>query len=154
MPLTTGPKVAGTYTGFVGVFVGVGIFTLILLSIFIFLRFRHLRRTNAAAASSQDRGSDFHRNREEHEEAFEMPRSWRGQQGGDLGNESTASFDPAEFRGADGGDGGREGPFYSNLAESRSREVFLEPVGQGGETRYDDPFERKEGQEAEGERRS
>ncbi|ORY78410.1 hypothetical protein BCR35DRAFT_305013 [Leucosporidium creatinivorum] len=138
-----GPKVAGTYTGFVGVFVGAGIFTLILLSIFILLRYRHLRRTNAASSARGGPGeSDFHRGREEHEEAFEMPRSWRGGGGdGDVGNESTASFDPAEFRGADG-DGGREEPFYSNLAESRSREVFLEPVC--AETRYDDPFERKE----------
>lgn len=83
-----------------------------------------------------------------------MPRSWRGAGGeGNLGNESTASFDPAEFRGADGGR--EDGPFYSNLAESRSREVFLEPAGGEGEgTRYDDPFERKEGTEREGERRS
>lgn len=89
-----------------------------------------------------------------------MPRAWRGgggdAAGGDMGNESTASFDPADVHGGGGAGRGREEePFYANLAESRSREVFFDPTrgreGQGegegqGERRYDDPYEtRREG---------
>ncbi|GAA6012165.1 hypothetical protein JCM11491_001770 [Sporobolomyces phaffii] len=90
-----GPKVAGTYGGFVGVFVGVGIFVLILLTILILLRFRTLRKrsassdaiehgTNAGATGSWTSGAGGGRGTDD--DAFEMPRYERA------GMESTLSF--------------------------------------------------------------
>ncbi|GAA5885352.1 hypothetical protein JCM16303_006015 [Sporobolomyces ruberrimus] len=96
-----GPKVAGTYGGFVGVFVGVGIFVLIVLTIFILLRFRTLRKrtdssnaiehgTNLGGATTGgggQRGNEWSRGGEAGEDdAFEMPRYERA------GMESTLSF--------------------------------------------------------------
>lgn len=141
---------AGTYGGFVGVFTGVGIFIILCLALGAFIRFRQLSRKNAAFASSASTthrsGNDFHTDPREHEEAFEMPRAWRGGEGAEMGNESTASFDPADVHGGAGvGAGGREEPFYSNIAESRSREVFFEPgQGQGQQQRYDDPWDQQQ----------
>ncbi|KAK4053656.1 hypothetical protein OIV83_001312 [Microbotryomycetes sp. JL201] len=58
-----GPKVAGTYQGFVGVFVGVGVFIMAVVIVLVFLRWRQLRRERTTRSF-------------EDSEAFEMPRSW------------------------------------------------------------------------------
>ncbi|GAA5891539.1 hypothetical protein JCM5296_004249 [Sporobolomyces johnsonii] len=93
-----GPKVAGTYGGFVGVLVGSGIFVLVLVLILIFFRLRQLNRraaahaairraagstsTSTARSGTRDDGDEW----DTMDDAFEMPRS--------LG---AGSYDPANL---------------------------------------------------------
>ncbi|GAA5925830.1 hypothetical protein JCM1841_006328 [Sporobolomyces salmonicolor] len=89
----TGPKVAGTYGGFVGVLVGSGIFVLVLVLVLIFFRLRQLKRraashaairragATATARSGTDGGDEW----DTMDDAFEMPRA------------SAAGYDPANL---------------------------------------------------------
>ncbi|GAA6036953.1 hypothetical protein JCM8097_005476 [Rhodosporidiobolus ruineniae] len=76
----TGPKVAGTYGGFVGVLVGAGIFVLVVLAILALLRYRSIRRKNRQAGEAAGQGGvrDW---AAENDDAFEMPSSLRTPQG-------------------------------------------------------------------------
>ncbi|KAM0792132.1 hypothetical protein ACM66B_004832 [Microbotryomycetes sp. NB124-2] len=96
-----GPKVAGTYQGFVGVFVGAGILVLAIIAVLAFLRWRQLRRQRVTRAFADS-------------EAFEMPRSWT--------NASTTSFDNVSaspvYRNDDAG--ATESAFFEPDAHTRS----------------------------------
>ncbi|GAA5911088.1 uncharacterized protein JCM6883_004265 [Sporobolomyces salmoneus] len=117
-----GPKVAGTYGGFVGVFVAVGIFVLIILLVFMFLRFRTLRKRDDST-SAIEHGTELGSGRgggggrEPEDDAFEMPRYERA------GMESTLSFN-----GSEGGMspqlGGRQRELYAH--EGVSQDAFYD----------------------------
>ncbi|GAA5990755.1 hypothetical protein JCM5350_007358 [Sporobolomyces pararoseus] len=90
-----GPKVAGTYGGFVGVFVGAGIFVLIVLTILILLRFRTLRKRDAST-SAIEHGTELggvggSRRNEEDDDAFAMPTRYER-----AGMDSTLSFNGSD----------------------------------------------------------
>lgn len=79
-PKSTYPTVAGSYGGFVGVFVGTGVFVLIVIASLMFLRWRQMKRQAAAregaaaapvAAGYEQRPGDDEWTAAD--EAFEMP---------------------------------------------------------------------------------
>ena len=130
-----GPKVAGTYGGFVGVFTGVGFFVIIILTILIFLRYRTLRKRNDSSSAIEHgtnlggggRERERERNEWDREEAFEMPSTQRYER---AGMESTLSFN-----GSDMTPPLRQGERQLYAQDGVSQEAFFD--GGGGQRTYD-----------------
>ncbi|GAA6061661.1 hypothetical protein JCM10212_000844 [Sporobolomyces blumeae] len=142
-----GPKVAGTYGGFVGVFVGVGVFVLVVLTILVFLRFRTLKRrdrqldaiergTVAGAGARTGRATDAQGrprgrgNEWDPDEAFEMPTHAAYER---AGMDSTLSLNDAN-------DGGFTPPMpparQLYAADGISQDAFFD-----GDNRTYDPYD-------------
>ncbi|GAA5830328.1 hypothetical protein JCM3766R1_002870 [Sporobolomyces carnicolor] len=138
-----GPKVAGTYGGFVGVFVAVGVALLVVLTVLVLLRARTLRKRNNLMIEQDEVGGGgggggrrTRRDDDEEDDAFEMPRYERA------GMESVLSFNDAgdynvDHDGRD--DGGREGGLYANEGISHDAFYDQDPERRQGRGTYD-PF--------------
>ncbi|GAA5933081.1 uncharacterized protein JCM15063_002291 [Sporobolomyces koalae] len=126
-----GPKVAGTYGGFVGVFVAAGIVVLIGLTILALLRFRTLRKRDASL-NAIEHGTDLGAGPrggtrdDDEDDAFEMPRYERA------GMESTLSFTGSDAMTPPLRQGERQ--LYGQ--DGVSQEAFYEP----NESRTYDPY--------------
>ncbi|GAA5876146.1 hypothetical protein JCM8547_003379 [Rhodosporidiobolus lusitaniae] len=135
----TGPKIAGTYGGFVGVLVGSGIFLLIVLFVLGLWRYRSLRRLNSSSSSGDEGygGGGVRRWAEENDDAFEMPSSLRTPGGGYEApyspSQSTLHLSPHPY---EGGAGGGESPrLYANEGIKSREDVSW---GNGEARRYAD----------------
>ncbi|GAA5833878.1 hypothetical protein JCM11251_005995 [Rhodosporidiobolus azoricus] len=128
----TGPKVAGTYGGFVGVFVGAGILTLIVIALLLFWRWRKLKRAERLGEEEEGDGGvrDW---AAEHGDAFEMPSTLSSHRRGDGGSRglyetpfspssSTLHLSPYAGGGGAGGDSPR---LYAHEG-AVSNETFFE----------------------------
>ncbi|GAA5991150.1 hypothetical protein JCM11641_004047 [Rhodosporidiobolus odoratus] len=135
----TGPKVAGSYGGFVGVLVGSGIAILLLLLGAGLYRYRLLqkrkRQQQQDQTQSQSRGGGVRTWAEENEEAFELPSSLNLSAGPFGGG-----FEHEHVHGEDGtrGKGGYAVPYSPSLNESAlhlAPEHGLAGAGAGGSPR-------------------
>lgn len=118
-----GPKVAGTYGGFVGVLVGVGIFVLLVLAGFILVRYRQLRRkATQGGDEGYERGGAWAA-----DDAFELPTHQA------LHSESTINLDSPPLHHAP--------PLYAQ--DGISQEAFFKEDTSG---RYRDPYGGRDGE--------
>ncbi|GAA6003197.1 hypothetical protein JCM10207_001796 [Rhodosporidiobolus poonsookiae] len=133
----TGPKVAGTYTGFVGVLVGAGIFVLLLVAVLILWRLRTLRRANTLATAGtgtlydpEDYGGagGVKRWARQNDEAFELPSS--------LATTPFAAGASEDYLSAGAGAGGGRGryttPYGHGMGNYSASTVDLSPQYQRG----------------------
>ncbi|GAA5978708.1 hypothetical protein JCM10908_004454 [Rhodotorula pacifica] len=124
-PKSTYPTVAGSYGGFVGVFVGTGIFILIVLACLMLLRVRSMRRQAAAREGASSASGYEQRPNDEwnvEEEAFEMPH-YDGRY-----DASTVHLDSPGL--------GQEPPLYAH--DGVSQDAFFDDKAQ---RTYRDPYE-------------
>ncbi|GAA5969958.1 hypothetical protein JCM8115_001190 [Rhodotorula mucilaginosa] len=125
-PKSTYPTVAGSYGGFVGVFVGTGIFILIVIACLLFLRWRQIKRQAAAREGAASVAGYEQRPGDDEwtaaDEAFEMPH-YEGRY-----DASAVQLDSPTF--------GQEPPLYAH--DGVSQDAFFDDKPRQA---YRDPYE-------------
>ncbi|BGP22611.1 hypothetical protein Rt10032_c08g3479 [Rhodotorula toruloides] len=119
-----GPEVAGTYGGFVGVLVGVGVFVLLILAGFMLVRYRQLKRKAVqSGGEGYERGGAWVA-----DDAFELPTHQA------LHSQSTVNLDSPPLHRAPrlyAQDGISQEALFEEGASGRYRDPYGEPDGEG-----------------------